>query len=432
MKVAFFLNNEYFDNCRDFRDIEKGNPGIGGSEYMILLISYLLSIRENGIHVRLYVSKTGMFNPKVEVMCVGDMEASAHHASDDGFVRFVFDHKRVNWYKHPFQDLSPRLKLIPWCHCFAYTRELHIMCQHPNLGRIVYVGKETNDLMRDDVSFLKSDYIFNCVHLDDGRINQARLYPNGKRGHVVVYMGSLVPLKTFHVLAELWPRILKRVPDAQLYVIGNGKVYGDDVNFGNYGIAEESYESIFMPYLTNNGKILDSVHFMGALGEEKNDILLKAKVGVPNPTGKSETFCICAVEMQVMGCSVTAMEAPGYYDTIFSGKIAKTQHQLEDNIVELLQDGAPKEYEETLDFIRTNFSEMVVIKDWEQLLCSDLENYLHPITPFSNMTYRFKWFKEGLRLLKHKFPCLYGGKASVEAILNKIVRNPNHKLAYHP
>lgn len=432
MKVAFFLNNEEFASCRDFRDIEKGNPGIGGTEYMILLISYLLTIRENGIHVRLYVSKTGLFNSKMEVMCVGDMETSAHHASDDGFERFVFDHKRVNWYKHPFQNLAPQLRLIPWCHCFTFTRELHIMCKNPNLGRIVYVGKETYDLMRDDVSFLKSDYIYNCVHLDKDRIEQAKLYPNAKREHIVVYMGSLVPLKTFHVLAELWPRILKRVPDAQLYVIGNGKVYGDNVNLGKYGIAEESYESKFMPYLTNKGKILASVHFMGALGEEKNEILLKAKVGVPNPTGKSETFCICAVEMQAMGCSATAMECPGYYDTIYNGKIAKNKIQLEDNIVDLLLGDAPKEYEETLAFIHANFSENVVVSDWEKLLVSNLENSLHPIFPITHKQYRLKWLKEVLRLLKQKFPYFYRNKATVEAVLNKLVRNPNYKLAYHP
>lgn len=57
LKVAFFLNNEDFNSDRDFSDILGGNPGIGGSEYMILLISYLLTIRNNGIQVRLYTSK---------------------------------------------------------------------------------------------------------------------------------------------------------------------------------------------------------------------------------------------------------------------------------------------------------------------------------------------------------------------------------------
>ena len=432
LKVAFFLNNEDFNSDRDFSDILGGNPGIGGSEYMILLISYLLTIRNNGIQVRLYTSKKGIFHPAMEIIAIGDMESAAQHASKDGYERFVFDHKRISWYKNPFQGLSPKLKLIPWCHCFAFTRELHIMCKNPNLGRIVYVGKETNDLMRDDISFLKSDYIFNCVHLDERRILQAKQSPNKNRSHIVVYMGSLVPLKTFHVLAEMWPRVLRRVPDAQLYVIGSGKVYGDKTKLGKYGIAEESYEDVFMPYLTSDKKVFESVHFMGSLGEEKNDILLKAKVGVPNPTGRSETFCICAVEMQAMGCSVTAMEAPGYYDTIYNGIISHNRKQLEDNIVSLLLNNSPKEYEDTLSYIKNNFSESQIAMEWERLLSSNLDDYLHPIYPIANKRYRYKWFKECLRMLKTTCPCMYKSKVSVESVLNKISKNPDYKLTYHP
>ena len=54
-----------------------------------------------------------------------------------------------------------------------------------------------------------------------------------------------------------------------------------------------------------------------------DDILKNIRVGCPNPTGDSETFCLSAVEMQAMGCVVAAMEAPGYYDTFFNGHISK-------------------------------------------------------------------------------------------------------------
>ena len=187
-----------------------------------------------------------------------------------------------------------------------------------------------------------------------------------------------------------------------------------------------------MPYLTSDKKVFESVHFMGSLGEEKNDILLKAKVGVPNPTGRSETFCICAVEMQAMGCSVTAMEAPGYYDTIYNGIISHNRKQLEDNIVNLLINNSPMEYEDTLSYIKNNFSESQIAMEWEQLLASNLDDYLHPIYPIANKRYRYKWFKECLRMLKTICPYMYNSKISVEAVLNKISKNPDYKLTYHP
>lgn len=48
-KIAFFLDKENL-NKQDYSKILDGNPGIGGSEYEILLVSYLLEQRENGIN----------------------------------------------------------------------------------------------------------------------------------------------------------------------------------------------------------------------------------------------------------------------------------------------------------------------------------------------------------------------------------------------
>ena len=432
MKIAFYLNNEDYDSERDFRNIMKGNPGMGGSEYMILLISYLLTIRDNGLEVRLYSSKEGLFHPAMNVVINPDMQAAAHQASADGFVRFIVDHRRVKWDYHPFQGLSLQMKIVAWCHCFTCTRHLHIMYSHPNMGRIVSVSKEQMDLMRDDRSFRISDYIYNTLCLDNKWIEKALQHPNSEREHIVVYMGSLVPPKSFHVLAEIWPLILQRVPDAELYVIGDGKVHGDYVQLGKYSIAEESYEELFMRYLTKNGKILPSVHFMGALGEEKYDILIKAKVGVPNPTGKTETFCISAVEMQAMGCSVTAMRAPGYYDTIFNGLVVKNKQRLVDSIVKLLLQKAPKSYSDTLQYIQSNFSTEVIAKEWETLLKSNMKENLHAILPLENLSYRYKWLKELLRRMKKTFPVLYHVRPTIESVYNKLTRNPYNKLIYAP
>lgn len=432
MKVAFYLNNEDYISNKDFTNIMKGNPGIGGSEYMVLLISYLLTTRENNIKVRLYVAKIATFNSEMDVMVEPDMCVAALHASNEGFTRFVVDHKRVKWHNHPFQSLNPNMKIIAWCHCFAFTRELHIMYAHPNMGRILSVSKEQMDLMRDDRSFLISDYIFNTVILEEKWIKKAKMHPNSERKHIVVYMGSLVPLKTFHILAEIWPLIVSQVPDAELYVIGNGKVYGDNVQLGQYGIAEKNYEDKFMPFIIKNGNILPSVHFMGAMGEDKNEILIKAKVGVPNPTGKSETFCLSAVEMQAMGCSVTAMKAPGYYDTIYNGNIVKNKQGLVDSIVNLLLGKAPKSFDNTLEYIQNNFSTKTIAEEWESFLISDMSTYYHHILPIEHLSYRYKWLKEILRVMKNCCPVLYNIKPTIESVYNKFTRNPYNKLSYHP
>jgi hypothetical protein len=63
------------------------------------------------------------------------------------------------------------------------------------------------------------------------------------------------------------------------------------------GIAEASFEEIFMPdLLDENGSLLPSVNFHGISGAEKREILASAAVGVVNPSGQTETFCISGVE----------------------------------------------------------------------------------------------------------------------------------------
>ena len=63
-------------------------------------------------------------------------------------------------------------------------------------------------------------------------------------------------------------------------------MYNKNTKLGKWGIAEENYEKVFMPYLLDkNGKILSSVTFYGKTVNEKYEILGKTKVGVPNPGG---------------------------------------------------------------------------------------------------------------------------------------------------
>lgn len=79
------------------------------------------------------------------------------------------------------------------------------------------------------------------------------------------------------MIAKAWKTVLAAVPDAKLNVIGAGNLYDRNSKLGKYGIAEESYENSFMPYLTEKfeedgeikERILPSVKFWGLMGVEK-------------------------------------------------------------------------------------------------------------------------------------------------------------------
>ena len=79
MKVGFFLNQLDSTDCRG---ILQGNPGIGGSEYEILLVSYLLEQRSNEIDVNLLL-KVPMKVPHKKTSIVGDIEGLCNYCTKE-------------------------------------------------------------------------------------------------------------------------------------------------------------------------------------------------------------------------------------------------------------------------------------------------------------------------------------------------------------
>ena len=294
------------------------------------------------------------------------------------------------------------MRIIPWCHNFYKYSWNKLFYKEDRIARIVTVSREQLDLLRDHRVFEKGDYIFNAVPYDKTALELDSIIPINKRKHSVVFLGSLLPTKSFHVLASIWPRIINHVPDAELYVIGSGKLYNNSMALGKYGLAPDSYERKFMKYLTTpQGEVLPSVHFLGNLGLEKFNLLRESKVAVPNPTGKGETFCISAVEMQLMGCNVTSIQAPGYLDTVYNGFLTRSKKELCKSIVALLlTNQSVKDYNETISYINRNFSLNVIVSDWEKLLLGDMKKPIHPIIPMYNTDYRLKFIKEKIRKCK--------------------------------
>lgn len=418
MKVAFYLHNGCYNSKQNYSNLLAANPGIGGSEYEILLIAYALTIRNNGIDVLFYAAQGGNFPSELKVEIEPSLDTAIQRIYSKGCNILVFDRKQIKWSEYELNNLPPDFQLIPWCHTFYNTSELNATYRNSHIAKLICVGTEQVDIFRDHKAFYKTEYIYNCVPVNYERVKQAKLLPNNQREHIVTFVGSLNPIKTFHVLAEIWPTILSRVPDAQLYVIGSAGLYTKGAELGKFGIAEKYYEESFIPYITQNGKLLDSVHFVGALGEEKNDILLRTKVGVPNPTGRTETFCIVAVEMQLMGCSVASMTAPGYFDTIYNGYMVKRNKKaLADAIVKLLLNDPPRSYEETLSYIENNYSVDVIAKEWEQFLSNDLSKRIHPQMSLKHGWFRLKWLKEFVRIAKKCLPILNRIPYTVENLI---------------
>lgn len=410
MKIAFFIDNKDVAGV-DCRNIDSYNPGLGGTHYMFFLISSLLSRRDNQLEVSLIVTAPGLFKPDMHIVVLPSME-EAWNWCDSNNISYLTVRGGASDFSARSASLHDRLhrtKLIVWCHNFLSLKELNLLDKCADVVRIINVGREQMDLYRDHPAFNKSDYIYNCVDVADIKTFVSRFNPDRQRKHTVTYMGAVIPGKGFHILAKAWPRIIKAVPDAELFVIGSGELYNKAAELGKWKLAGQDYENMFIRHITSDGALLPGIHLMGILGKEKYDILSRTKIGVPNPSGLTETFCISAVEMQMMGARIVSKKCAGYLDTVFNGVLYNRYDDLADYIIDELKKDTPRRsLSETTAFIEHNFSQTAVVGQWERLfkICLPGNSDLHDKDKLVNPGFEMKVYKDYLRKLKNRCPLL--------------------------
>lgn len=405
VKVALFLEGKILSERNiDITQLPFGNPGIGGTEYLFLLLAYLLTRRDNGIDVTLFIEFTPI-KPleNVNSLMVKDFYDAVEIADNNHFDYLVYrsqeltDERR----KAAYGIIHHGLNLIMWCHNFLRPCDLDFYTNAKRLKALICVGKEQRDVLCDHPLYEKMSYIYNCVDTSKSDYAIEQQVPFRERKHIVTYIGSLVPMKSFHALAYAWPKVLKAVPDAELHVIGSGALYQSRVKLGGRGLAKWDYEAYFLKPLSKGKKLLSGVCFHGLMGKEKNEILAKTKVGVPNPLGTGETFCLSAVEMQLMGAKIAAMECCGYKDTVYDGILCKNRGQLAKCIIKaLLADSF--DHEGVKQYVSKNFSQSQFVEKWEGLLTN---GYVLNDNGMEN-NFRHKKFKIHLCKLKKKYSFL--------------------------
>lgn len=405
--IAFYLHNGLIKDI-DCTSILEGNPGIGGTEYLFYLITYGLQVSSNSnLHVTLLTSHECILPKDANYQKVLNINGAFEYCINNNIEILVVNYDIKNLKPNIFKKVDKRLKIIIWTHNVISQDLLTVIAKTSSIKKIVNVGREQLDLYRDHLAFKKSTYIYNSLPIKDKKFYLKNSIPFSKRDKEVTYLGCIVPIKGFHILAKAWPIILKSVPEAHLNVIGTGNVYGNINKLGKYGIAEENYEKQFMPYLTNgNGEILPSVTFYGNLGNEKNKILAKTKIGVPNPSGLSETFCLSAVEMELYGCKIVTKRHIGFIDTVPKqcGTLYNNEQELANIIINELNEDS-HDYDSCYQYIYDNFRIEKILADWEDLLLNI--NNLSPTTPIVNKDYNYKRIREINRKIKSCIPFGY-------------------------
>lgn len=374
MKVAFYLNNYNYKEI-DFSHPENGNPGVRGTQYMIWSLACALSRNYNDIDITLYANWIDKM-PK-DILCEkcnDDLEAV--EKADRSKVDILVLRTSISTDKKVFERLnSVNYSCITWSHNFEDFYLAEMISKTDAIKRNICVGRQQYERLRDHAVFKKSLYIYNALTFE--------CYDNYMRdinNHIVVYVGMLDSSKGFHRLARIWPKIVKKDKKAVLYVLGSGNL-GANTKLGSLSIADDKYEKKFARYLCDkNGKIIPSVKFFGKVGgKEQREIMSKAKVGIANPTGIGETFCIVAIEFEALGIPVVSVKRYGLLDTVENGKsglLRNTDSGLVNAIVKILNDDEMSDKMGNYGsiYVRRKFSFPTILTEWHKVLIDVYNN----------------------------------------------------------
>ena len=366
MKIAFYVDNQNISDV-DLSRPRLGNPGCGGTQFLLAALpSYLAKASGHYYQPIILANHIKRLPNNVPCLLAGDILDAACRAKDEGCDVFIYRPHR-----HPQTEFlglidSLQLSVLPWAGLTLTDPHLRAMACSPNVKAVVCVEREQHDLMWDSPAWLKLTCIPNGLDVDGFRL----VDPPTTEPNLVVYLGALVPQKGFHLLAKAWPRILRRHPEARLAVIGSGALYDGSAGLGPWGVATPDYEALFTPFLARpDGQPHSSVSFLGKLGLEKKEWLYRASVGVPNPSGQTETFCMSAVEFQACGTPVVSIARYGLLDTVRHGRTGLLGHTADDlveNICVLLKNPEKAEAmgRNGVDFVRERYDISAVTPAW--------------------------------------------------------------------
>jgi len=407
IKIGFYLRNASVGEV-DLSHPEGGNPGVGGTHFLIVSLSYYFN-KYLGDEIKpiIFANEPNKLPDEIRSYRSTNASEALSQSSDVGVDFFIWRPTDDAEGCRLLRDIpDSNIKVICWMHNIIKAKFLHRLDSLGNVSGFVYVGREQLELLRDCGSFDSSTFIFNGF--DSNKYKPQVIKSDGK---TVCYIGSLIPAKGFHILAQLWPDIQNRVPNAKLRILGTGKLYDRSQQLGRWGIAEESYERRFRPYLQDgSGYPHASVSFEGLVSSSRKvELLQHAAVGVANPSGKTANCPGSAIEIQACGTPAVSIARRGMFDVIQhnkTGLLGKSDTEIREHVITLLQSESlrNKMGKNGIEFVESRFNFQNICGQWLKLFQRIIAN--QPLTQpnIANSHHKYKNLKQSLRTVKTSVP----------------------------
>lgn len=281
------------------------NPGVGGTQFNIVKLAFLLAqkfpdievILANHCDIRL---NSNPINLKIELIPEINylLNASQMRSQNDLIVMTA----ALLQLADPHLIRSIREKVIAWIHHpFFFNDQIRQMrlAAHVNVGSYQYFSNK--------IFFRSSWHIHNPFQITLSNFQKS--FPAYDEPIRIVYLGALIPVKGFGHVARQWPALKAMLPNVELHVVGSSATYGKHPE--NDLIPCDRYFSEYIQKFIPENDITDGhVVFHGNLGEEKFEVMRSAHIALLNPTGASEAFP--ASPLECMGCGLPVITSNDY------------------------------------------------------------------------------------------------------------------------
>lgn len=200
MKVAFYCKLSGV-KTKNLDDIDSGNPGMGGTEYLFLLVVRYLKIiyeKEDFEVILLTDTDLNITNEFIPTLNVGSLKGGVKWCSENHVDCLVL--RSIEVINLDKEDLTERnFKYILWAHNTVPNRLQKMIERYGAIKALVCVSKAQYDNMSDSICFEKCCYINNG--LPHSFFNQSTRTDMTEK--IAVFIGAIVPQKGLHNLLAI-------------------------------------------------------------------------------------------------------------------------------------------------------------------------------------------------------------------------------------
>ncbi len=254
---------------------DKGNPGVGGTEFMSALLAHLLTQNFAAATTTLWLFG---HSPTFSSPNIKTVVNAVPHESYDIHITPVFYGMK---YASEIALLTTRARIL-WSH---HPHDPYLE-QAETLSHEVVVF--VSEYARASVWPRRAKSVVIRNPMSPNSVASQPRKPRQPTIQRIGYVGALTEFKGFHHIARHWKEIETRLPNSRLEVVGANSLYGDEDAHKLFPTSNEYGNTLLEAF---GGIVPPSVVFRGRIdsAQEMETIIESWDIGLVNPSGASES-----------------------------------------------------------------------------------------------------------------------------------------------